>query len=53
MRKYCRMETVVEPRFKVGSGVNYYSSSPKAATRMSKQMMWMALRRPKRVARDR
>ncbi len=53
MRKYCRMETVVEPRFKLGSGVNYYSSSPKAAARMSKQMMWMALRRPKRVARDR
>ena len=31
MRKYCRLETVVEP----------------------KQMMWMALRRPRRVARDR
>ena len=53
MRKYCRMETVVEPRIKIGSGANYYSSSPKAAARMSKQMMWMALRRPKRVARDR
>ncbi|HZQ30951.1 MAG TPA: aldehyde dehydrogenase family protein [Mycobacterium sp.] len=53
MRKYCRIETVVEPRIKVGSGANYYSSSPKAASRMAKQMMWMALRRPKRVARDR
>jgi acyl-CoA reductase-like NAD-dependent aldehyde dehydrogenase len=53
MRKYCRIETVVEPRIKIGAGANYYSSSPKAATRMAKQMMWMALRRPKRVARDR
>ncbi|MGE5694199.1 MAG: aldehyde dehydrogenase family protein [Candidatus Sericytochromatia bacterium] len=53
MRKYCRMETLVEPRIKIGAGANYYSSSPKTATRMSKQMMWMALRRPKRVARDR
>jgi acyl-CoA reductase-like NAD-dependent aldehyde dehydrogenase len=53
MRKYCRMETIVEPRIKIGSGVNYYSSSPKAASRMSKQMVWMALRRPRRVARDR
>jgi acyl-CoA reductase-like NAD-dependent aldehyde dehydrogenase len=53
MRKYCRIETVVEPRIKIGAGANYYSSSPKAAARMSKQMMWMALRRPKRVARDR
>ncbi|HEY7054619.1 MAG TPA: aldehyde dehydrogenase family protein [Mycobacterium sp.] len=53
MRKYCRIETVVEPRIKIGAGANYYSSSPKAATRMAKQMMWMALRRPKRIARDR
>jgi acyl-CoA reductase-like NAD-dependent aldehyde dehydrogenase len=53
VRKYCRAETVVEPRFKVGAGANYYSSSPKAAARMAKQMMWMALRRPRRVARDR
>jgi acyl-CoA reductase-like NAD-dependent aldehyde dehydrogenase len=53
LRKYCRIETVVEPRIKIGAGANYYSSSPKAATRMAKQMMWMALRRPRRVARDR
>ena len=52
MRKYCRIETLVEPRIKIGSGANYYSSSPQAASRMAKQMMWMALRRPKRVARD-
>jgi acyl-CoA reductase-like NAD-dependent aldehyde dehydrogenase len=53
LRKYCRAETLVEPRIKVGAGANYYSSSPKAAARMAKQMMWMALRRPRRVARDR
>ena len=53
LRKYCRMETVVEPRIKFGSGMNYYSSSPKAALRMNRQMAWMALRRPRRIARDR
>jgi acyl-CoA reductase-like NAD-dependent aldehyde dehydrogenase len=53
LRKYCRVETVVEPRVKFGAGANYYSSSPKAAARMAKQMMWMALRRPRRIARDR
>jgi acyl-CoA reductase-like NAD-dependent aldehyde dehydrogenase len=52
IRKYCRQETVVEPRVKMGAGANYYSSSPKAALRMNKQMTWMALLRPKRVARD-
>jgi acyl-CoA reductase-like NAD-dependent aldehyde dehydrogenase len=52
MRKYCRIETLVEPRFKFGAGANYYSSSPKAASRMNKQLSWMALRRPRRVARD-
>ncbi len=53
MRKYCRIETLVEPRIKFGAGANYYSSSPKALTRMNKQLTWMALRRPRRVARDR
>jgi len=53
LRKYCRVETVVEPRVTFGAGANYYSSSPKAAARMAKQMMWMALRRPRRIARDR
>jgi acyl-CoA reductase-like NAD-dependent aldehyde dehydrogenase len=52
MRKYCRQETLVEPRVKMGAGANYYSSSPKAALRMNKQMTWMALRRPRRIARD-
>ena len=52
MRKYCRIETLVEPRIKFGAGANYYSSSPKALTRMNKQLTWMALRRPRRVARD-
>jgi acyl-CoA reductase-like NAD-dependent aldehyde dehydrogenase len=53
LRKYCRVETVVEPRVKVGAGANYYSASPKAQARMNKQMTWMALRRPRRAARDR
>ena len=52
MRKYCRIETLVEPRIKFGAGANYYSSSPKALTRMNKQLTWMALRRPRRIARD-
>jgi hypothetical protein len=52
LRKFCRMETVVEPRIKFGSGMNYYSASPKAAQRMNRQMAWMALRRPRRIARD-
>jgi acyl-CoA reductase-like NAD-dependent aldehyde dehydrogenase len=54
LRKYCRAETVVEPRIKVGAGANYYSlSTPRSAARTMKQMMWMALRRPRRIARDR
>ena len=53
LRKYCRIETVVEPRIAFGSGMYYYSSSPKAAQRMNRQMAWMALRRPRRIARDR
>jgi acyl-CoA reductase-like NAD-dependent aldehyde dehydrogenase len=53
LRKYCRVETVVEPRVKFGSGLNYYASSPRAQRRMNRQMTWMALRRPRRVARER
>jgi acyl-CoA reductase-like NAD-dependent aldehyde dehydrogenase len=53
LRKYCRIETVVEPRITVGAGMNYYSSSPKAQQRMNRQLTWLALRRPRRAARDR
>jgi acyl-CoA reductase-like NAD-dependent aldehyde dehydrogenase len=53
LRKYCRVETVVEPRVNFGAGMNYYSSAPKAQQRMNRQMTWMALRRPRRTARDR
>lgn len=53
IRKFCRVETVVEPRFNVGAGANYYSAPAKARARMNKQITWMALRGPRRVARDR
>jgi acyl-CoA reductase-like NAD-dependent aldehyde dehydrogenase len=53
MRKYCRIESVVEPRVSFGAGLNYYSSSPKAQRRMNRQLTWMALRRPRRAARHR
>jgi acyl-CoA reductase-like NAD-dependent aldehyde dehydrogenase len=53
LRKYCRIESVVEPRVSFGAGMNYYSSSPKAQRRMNRQMTWMALLRPRRAARDR
>jgi acyl-CoA reductase-like NAD-dependent aldehyde dehydrogenase len=53
LRKYCRLESVVEPRVSFGAGMNYYSSSPKAQRRMNRQMTWLALRRPRRAARDR
>jgi hypothetical protein len=46
------METLVEPRVKIGSGLNYYSRSPKSAQRMNRQMAgWAAA--PRRIARDR
>lgn len=53
MRKFCRAETIVEPRISVGAGANFYSASAKAAARTNRQLLWMALRRPRRVARDR
>lgn len=53
LRKFCRVETVVEPRIKFGAGANYYIASPRAQARMNKQTTWMALRRPRRTARER
>ena len=53
LRKFCRAETVVEPRIRLGAGANYYTASPKAQARMNKQTTWMALRRPRRAARER
>ncbi|MBV9091543.1 MAG: aldehyde dehydrogenase family protein [Mycobacteriaceae bacterium] len=53
LRKFCRVETIVEPRIKLGAGANYYTASPKAQARMARQTTWMALRRPRRAARER
>ena len=51
LRKFCRQETVVEPRTAVGAGGNYYNNSPKALKRMNAMMTKFALIRPKRVAK--
>jgi hypothetical protein len=51
LRKFCRAEVVVEPRTKVGAGVNYYSNSLKALARTNRLMTRLALARPRRVAK--
>jgi acyl-CoA reductase-like NAD-dependent aldehyde dehydrogenase len=51
LRKYCRVETVVEPRTNVGAGGNYYHNSLKALSRMNRMMTRMALARPRRTAK--
>ena len=51
LRKFCRQETVVEPRTAVGAGGNYYNNSPKALKRMNTMMTKFALIRPKRIAK--
>lgn len=51
MRKYCRQETVVEPRTSAGAGANYYHNSLKALTRMNGLMTKLALKRPRRTAK--
>jgi len=51
MRKYCRQETVVTPRTKVGAGGNYYNNSLKALKRTTNMMTKLALTRPRRVAK--
>lgn len=51
MRKYCRQETVVEPRTNIGAGGNYYHNSLKALARMNKGLTRMALARPRRTAK--
>jgi delta 1-pyrroline-5-carboxylate dehydrogenase len=47
LRRFSRVETVVEPKIKFGAGANYYTASPRAQARMNKQTTWMALRRPR------
>lgn len=51
MRKYCRQETLVTPRTKVGAGGNYYNNSLKALKRTADFMTKLALIRPRRVAK--
>jgi len=51
MRKFCRQETVVEPRTNVGAGGNYYSNSMKALARMNKMLTNVSMIRPKRAAK--
>jgi acyl-CoA reductase-like NAD-dependent aldehyde dehydrogenase len=51
LRKYCRAETVVEPRSSVGAGFQYYNNSLKALARMNRLMTRMALARPRRTAK--
>ncbi|WP_460358453.1 aldehyde dehydrogenase family protein [Mycobacterium sp. ZZG] len=51
LRKYCRIETVVSPRTRVGAGGNYYNNSPRALKRMNTLMTKLALIRPRRVAK--
>jgi acyl-CoA reductase-like NAD-dependent aldehyde dehydrogenase len=51
MRKFCRQETVVEPRTNVGAGGNYYHNSLKALSRMNRLLTRMALARPRRTAK--
>jgi acyl-CoA reductase-like NAD-dependent aldehyde dehydrogenase len=51
LRKYCHIETVVEPRTSVGAGGNYYNNSFKALARMNRLLTRLALARPRRVAK--
>jgi acyl-CoA reductase-like NAD-dependent aldehyde dehydrogenase len=51
MRKFCRQETVVEPRTSAGAGGNYYHNSMKALARMNKMLTNVSLIRPKRIAK--
>ncbi len=51
MRKYCRQETVVTPRTKIGAGGNYYNNSLKALKRTTNLMTKLGLMRPRRVAK--
>ncbi|OBJ69174.1 aldehyde dehydrogenase family protein [Mycobacterium sp. 1274756.6] len=51
MRKFCRLETVVEPRSRFGAGLTYYSNKLTALTRLNQLMTRMALWRPRRMAR--
>ncbi|MDH6246373.1 aldehyde dehydrogenase family protein [Mycobacterium sp. OTB74] len=51
MRKYCRQETLVEPRTSSGAGGNYYNNSMKALARMNNLLTKVSLIRPRRTAK--
>jgi acyl-CoA reductase-like NAD-dependent aldehyde dehydrogenase len=51
LRKYCRQETVVAPRTKIGAGNSYYHNSFKALNRANRLLTRMALARPRRRAK--
>ncbi|EHI12334.1 aldehyde dehydrogenase family protein [Mycolicibacterium thermoresistibile] len=51
LRKYCRVETVVEPRTGIGAGGTYYNNSFKSLGMMNKLLTRMALVRPRRLAK--
>jgi len=48
LRKFCRQETVVEPRTTIGGSIAYYNNSLKMLGRMNRLMARMALARPRR-----
>jgi acyl-CoA reductase-like NAD-dependent aldehyde dehydrogenase len=51
LRKFCRQEAVVVPRPGRGVGVFYYNQSLKTLGTINKVLTWLALSRPRRVAR--
>lgn len=51
MRKFCRQETVVEPRTSAGKGASYYHNSLKMLARNNRLLTRMALARPRRRAK--
>lgn len=51
IRKFCRQETVVEPRTSAGAGGNYYHNSMKALARMNDLLTKVSLIRPRRTAK--
>ncbi|WP_299562173.1 aldehyde dehydrogenase family protein [uncultured Mycolicibacterium sp.] len=51
LRKFCRVETVVEPRTAIGAGGTYYHNSLKALKRMNAVLTRVAVRLPRRLAK--
>ncbi len=51
LRKFCRQETVVAPRSRLGAGSLYYNNSERALKRINTVLTKLALIRPRRAAR--